>query len=94
MLEGTTSPPRYLSETDLISLMDANGIGTDATMADHIQTIIDRNYVNKINPPGESGVSRLIPSALGYGLVEGYDKIGFEKSLSKPFYGRKWRNQW
>lgn len=85
LLEGTTSPPRYLSETDLISLMDANGIGTDATMADHIQTIIDRNYVNKINPPGESGVSRLIPSALGYGLVEGYDKIGFEKSLSKPF---------
>jgi DNA topoisomerase-3 len=25
--------------------MDANGIGTDATMADHIVTIIDRQYV-------------------------------------------------
>ena len=26
-------------------MMDANGIGTDATMADHIATIVDRQYV-------------------------------------------------
>ena len=26
----------------------------------------------------------LIPSALGIGLVEGYDSIGFERSLSRP----------
>jgi len=26
----------------------------------------------------------LVPSTLGIGLVEGYSKIGFDKSLSKP----------
>lgn len=26
----------------------------------------------------------LVPSTLGIGLVEGYNKIGFDKSLSKP----------
>lgn len=45
MNEGQTTPPGYLTEPDLIALMDANGIGTDATMAEHIQKIKDRNYV-------------------------------------------------
>ena len=36
---GSTSPPNYLTETDLIELMDKNGIGTDATIHDHIKTI-------------------------------------------------------
>lgn len=45
MTEGKTSPPSYLTEADLIALMDANGIGTDATMAEHIQKIQDREYV-------------------------------------------------
>ncbi|POR33202.1 DNA topoisomerase [Tolypocladium paradoxum] len=48
MTEGKTSPPGYLTEADLISLMDANGIGTDATMAEHIQKIQDREYVATI----------------------------------------------
>lgn len=43
--EGKTSPPSYLTEADLIALMDANGIGTDATMAEHIQRIQEREYV-------------------------------------------------
>ncbi|EZG10561.1 hypothetical protein H106_00614 [Trichophyton rubrum CBS 735.88] len=43
--EGKISPPGYLTEPDLLALMNANGIGTDATMADHIVTIIDRQYV-------------------------------------------------
>jgi len=37
--EGQTSPPGYLTEPELIALMDANGIGTDATMAEHISKI-------------------------------------------------------
>lgn len=48
MSEGKTSPPNYLTEADLIALMDANGIGTDATMAEHIQKIQDREYVATI----------------------------------------------
>ena len=37
-----TIPPRYLTEADLIGLMDKNGIGTDATIHEHIQTVQDR----------------------------------------------------
>lgn len=42
MPEGTTSPPSLLTEADLIALMDKNGIGTDATHAEHINTIKER----------------------------------------------------
>ncbi|PKS06825.1 hypothetical protein jhhlp_006901 [Lomentospora prolificans] len=49
MAEGQTSRPNYLTEADLIALMDANGIGTDATMAEHIQKIQDRQYVDVVN---------------------------------------------
>ena len=43
--EGETTPPGYLTEPELIALMDANGIGTDATMAEHISKIKEREYV-------------------------------------------------
>lgn len=43
--EGKTTPPTYLTEPELIGLMDANGIGTDATMAEHINKIKERQYV-------------------------------------------------
>lgn len=52
MTEGKTSPPNYLTEADLIALMDANGIGTDATMAEHIQKIQDREYVATVDRAG------------------------------------------
>lgn len=54
MAEGHTSPPTYLTEADLITLMDANGIGTDATMAEHIQKIQDREYVATIDRTDQS----------------------------------------
>ena len=47
MVEGKTSAPKYLTEPELIALMDVNGIGTDATMADHIEKIVERQYVFK-----------------------------------------------
>lgn len=49
MTEGKTSPPNYLTEADLIALMDANGIGTDATMAEHIEKIQVREYVQVVD---------------------------------------------
>lgn len=52
--EGKTSPPGYLTEPDLLTLMDANGIGTDATMADHIVTIIERQYVEARAQPRQA----------------------------------------
>lgn len=45
MSDGKTTPPGYLTEPELIALMDANGIGTDATMAEHIAKIKERSYV-------------------------------------------------
>jgi DNA topoisomerase-3 len=52
MHEGKTSPPNYLTEADLIALMDANGIGTDATMAEHITKIQEREYVITVSRGG------------------------------------------
>ena len=37
---GKTQPPKLLSESDLISTMDQNKIGTDATIHEHIEKII------------------------------------------------------
>jgi DNA topoisomerase-3 len=129
MIDGSTSPPGYLTEPELIALMDANGIGTDATMAEHIAKIKDRNYVNvrsrsgggviaadvdddvddalptrgggrgrgrgrgrggrgggAANTRGQTtGVQEFIPTTLGVALIKGYDELGFEPSLSKPF---------
>lgn len=83
--EGSTTKPHLLTEADLVTLMDKNGIGTDATIAQHIATIVDRQYVEE----RVDGLTKyLIPSSLGVGLVEGYDEIGFEKSLSKPYLRR------
>jgi DNA topoisomerase-3 len=121
--DGKTSAPGYLTEPDLIALMDANGIGTDATMAQHIEMIKTREYVftrpktgggvgagnNGNGAPagrgnrggrggrgskggrggaragGGGGLEEFIPSTLGMALVDGYDRMGFETSLSKPF---------
>lgn len=79
---GHTSAPQLLTETDLISMMEKNEIGTDATIADHIQTVIDRHYIFKEN-------QYFKPLTLGIALILGYDQIGFESSLSKPFLRRQ-----
>ncbi|PIK49098.1 putative DNA topoisomerase 3-alpha [Apostichopus japonicus] len=76
MVDGETSSPPLLTEADLIALMEKHGIGTDATHADHIETIKSRLYVG-VRPDG-----RFVPGELGMGLVEGYDLMGYE--LSKP----------
>ena len=114
--DGETTAPEYLSEPDLISLMDANGIGTDATMAEHIVKIKEREYIvtqpravgvgqtngtgTRGGPGGRGGrggarggssaggggsVQKFIPTTLGVALIEGYENIGLETSLSKPF---------
>jgi len=123
MLDGKTSAPSYLTEPELITLMDVNGIGTDATMAEHIAKIQDREYViarpkggaagnagttgrgrgrgrgggarggrggaaaghNGSGGAASGGVQEFIPTTLGVALIEGYDNVGIENSLSKPF---------
>lgn len=88
MEEGETTRPKLLTEADLVSLMDRNGIGTDATIAEHISKIIEREYVMA---QMEGRVKYLVPSTLGMGLVMGYNDINFEgnKSLCKPLLRRE-----
>ena len=62
MSEGSTSAPKHLTESDLITKMNNNGIGTDATIHEHIKNVQDRAYAKK------QGVS-LVPTELGLSLV-------------------------
>uniref|UniRef100_A0A1B6CJT6 DNA topoisomerase n=1 Tax=Clastoptera arizonana TaxID=38151 RepID=A0A1B6CJT6_9HEMI len=76
IVDGETSPPKLLTEADLIALMEKHGIGTDATHAEHIDKIKFRRYVGL-----EDGI-HFVPGHLGIGLVDGYDNMGFP--MSKP----------
>lgn len=64
--QGSTSPPPLLAERDLISAMERHGIGTDATVAEHIQKQLDRGYAVK------DAALRFGPTALGEALISAY----------------------
>lgn len=85
--EGKTSPPSFMTEPELIALMDANGIGTDATIADHIDTIKNREYIT-LHKQAKSTL--LLPTELGMALVQGFENIQLKDniSLTKPFLRR------
>ena len=67
LLEKQTSPPDYLTESELITLMEKHGIGTDASIPVHINNICERNYVVV------SAGRKLIPNPLGIVLIHGYE---------------------
>ncbi|KAK8846001.1 DNA topoisomerase 3-alpha [Tritrichomonas musculus] len=75
MLEGQTTAPSLITEPKLIKLMDQEGIGTDATIADHIHKITSRNYCVKKS-------DTFYPTRIGLALINGYNKMGFD--FDKP----------
>lgn len=69
LVECYTQPPDYLTEAELISLMEKHGIGTDASIPVHINNICIRNYVTV------AAGRKLVPTSLGIVLVHGYQKV-------------------
>ena len=83
MIDGKTSAPSLLTEADLITKMDSNGIGTDATIHEHIKTVLERNYAVKQS-------QNFLPTPVGVNLVEAYEHLGIE--LYKPYLRSQMEN--
>ncbi len=77
---GLTKAPEFLSEPELIRKMDKHGIGTDATIQDHIKTVQEREYTKKIKEKQD----RFVPTVLGHSLAIAYRILGHEETMSKP----------
>ena len=56
-------------------------VGTDATIHEHIKTLLTREYMNKEGPKGD----QFCPSVLGMALIDAYDNMDIDLPLSKPF---------
>ncbi len=74
-VELETKPPPYLSEAELLRLMKRYGIGTDATMQDHIHTNVKRKYFEVVK-------KRCIPTPLGRALIQALSEVAPE--LTSP----------
>lgn len=75
--EGKTTSPGYLTESDLISCMEAYEIGTDASIPQHIKNIIERGYVKVDTKKGRA----LVPTNLGMALARGFCMVDSELIL-------------
>ena len=85
--ENYSQPEPLLTEADLIKLMDQHEIGTDATHADHVEKIKERQYC-KMTPS-----DRFVPSVLGMALYHGYSQMdgGRSRDIVKKFCGPELR---
>lgn len=75
-VQGKTSAPDYLTEAELIGLMEEHGIGTDASISVHVANVCERGYVRI-----EAG-RRVVPTDLGITLISGYQRI--DPELCRP----------
>ncbi|CAD7703588.1 unnamed protein product, partial [Ostreobium quekettii] len=80
--EGRTQPPPRLAEKDLIGAMERHGIGTDATVAEHIQKQLDRGYAEK------NANLEFWPTTLGESLISAYCRMGLDNLWKPDLRGR------
>ena len=80
VVKKRTRPPPYLSESELLRLMKKYGIGTDATMQDHIHTNVKRGYMRIVK-------GQCIPTPLGKAVIASLSK--FAPSLIDPEFRAK-----
>lgn len=79
LAESRTKAPGLLTETNLIELMSKHGIGTDATMHEHIQKVQERHYTKK-----EPNFT-LVPTNLGKALYRAFKEYRHAAiDLTKP----------
>ncbi len=93
----TEGPPRY-NEASLVKTLEELGIGRPSTYAPTISTIVDRNYVVKVNTGGALGPTKLGMSVNGL-LVDHFGRFintnftsQMEEDLDKIAHsGKNWR---
>lgn len=69
-VRALTQPPGHLTESELLGLMEAHSIGTDASMATHVTNVIKRGYAQL-----DEGTRQLVPAPLGLALVHAYSEV-------------------
>ncbi len=84
VMQGMTQAPPKLSERDLITAMERHGIGTDATVADHIKKQLDRGYAIKDH------AALFSPSPLGEALIAGYHRMGLSNLWQPNLRSAAW----
>lgn len=64
--EVESKPPSLMTESELLTLMEAEGLGTASTRSLHIRTLIKRSYVTRVQN------TSLMPTRLGAALCLSY----------------------
>lgn len=74
-----TSPPQRYNESSIIKHLEDVGIGRPSTYVSIINKLYDRNFVNKVNIPGEMKIYEDIISKDGKIVVKKIEKTSFEE---------------
>merc|ERR1712048_977555 len=72
-----SQPPELLTEAELLDNMEKHGIGTDASMPQHVHNVVTRGYVEVLEPG-----RHMRPTILGVALVHALRNVCNE--LVKP----------